>query len=63
MSKRRNTSALGLPPLWRERMRSHRLERAHRRAIKQENYHSNGLNGPRAVARRQRQLANGQLHV
>lgn len=59
--RQRNTSALGLPPLWRERMVSHRLERAHRRAIKQENYRSNGLNGPRAVARRQRQIAEGSL--
>lgn len=35
--------------------------RAAKRGLMQANYRNNGLNGPRAVARRLRQIANGQL--
>lgn len=40
-----------------------RSRRYRRKLAKEANYRANGLNGPRAVARRLRQIAAGQLQV
>jgi hypothetical protein len=45
------------------RQRENKLRRIAKREKKQKNYHQDGLNGERAVARRQRQLSNNQLEV
>lgn len=40
-----------------------KIMRIRKRELKHEEYAKNGLNGPRAVTRRQRQIAAGQLNA